>query len=260
MTETAVKEWPMLFSSEMTRALLAGRKSQTRRVVSSSNSTVLGYSGRTLWDHLLWDRGVHIDKGPDPFGYPGYQYLHVAAWNPKDGEAPTDDRELMSYRVRPKWDVGDHIWVRESVRQLGHERTGRNGQYRWPKFDDPEKGKRWFDQNCFYLADYTGEYDDEPQGTLNKLFMPRWASRITLEIVGVRVERAHSITDADVRAEGVDPADIDKWRKWLDPRDVHAHAFGELWDRINGKKHPWSSNPWCWIISFQPVPTAKRPG
>lgn len=77
--------------------------------------------------------------------------------------------------------------------------------------------------------------------------LPRWASRITLEITAVRVERLQDITAADVIAEGVWPADYtcvnNNWqRKWI-----------ELWDGINGKRASWESNPWVWVLEFRRV-------
>lgn len=78
------------------------------------------------------------------------------------------------------------------------------------------------------------------------IFMPRWASRITLEIAGVRVERLQEITEEDARAEGVDahpPSAIDD--------RIYRRPFEVLWDSINGKIYPWASNPWVWVIEFK---------
>jgi len=82
--------------------------------------------------------------------------------------------------------------------------------------------------------------------------MPRWAARIFLEVTDVRVERLHSIKDADVVAEGIEKHEIDSWRKWLDPRDVHGHAFGVAWDQVY-PKCPWKDNGWVSVTTFKRV-------
>lgn len=229
-TTTAVKERPILFSGPMVRAILEGRKTQTRRAIA------------TDWWRCL---------------------------DPED-----DDDRASAIPQCPYGQPGERLWVREGARQLGHERTGRNGQYLWPKFDDPEKGRRWFDQSCYYTADYKGEYEDEPQGTLNKLFMPRWASRLTLEITRVRVERLQDISAEDAVAEGLSRLTKDggrlwkfgipdsdglpgrddfgwHWAEWhVDPRV----AFRALWDSIIAQRGPaWATNPWVWAIDFRRI-------
>lgn len=83
--------------------------------------------------------------------------------------------------------------------------------------------------------------------------MPRQLSRITLEITNVRVERLQDISTADIQAEGisfdgfVSPAGYEK-----EGTDLKAAiAYAELWEKINGKKQPWASNPWVWVIEFK---------
>lgn len=94
--------------------------------------------------------------------------------------------------------------------------------------------------------------------------MPRWASRISLEVTGVRVERLNAISEEDAKAEGVVsgsiPADDDgperigyvlgqdDGRCALHPSRVEAFARG--WDSINGERSPWAANPWVWVVDF----------
>lgn len=94
------------------------------------------------------------------------------------------------------------------------------------------------------------------------IHMPRRASRITLEVVDVRVERLQDITDEDVFAEGLDlneagtfyvddgPRDTDGFAEFAEPRT----AFAFLWDGINGDRADWESNPWVWRIEFRRLP------
>lgn len=79
--------------------------------------------------------------------------------------------------------------------------------------------------------------------------MPRWASRLTLEIIKVRVDRLQDISEEDAIAEGVDaiPVGVVKRHATLCRRD----DFAQLWDIIHGKKHPFKSNPWVWVIEFK---------
>jgi len=92
------------------------------------------------------------------------------------------------------------------------------------------------------------------------IFMPRWASRLTLEVTGVRVERLQEITGVDARAEGLDH--VNDWAsnsfgvKGV-PGSWNASprlAFASLWDLINGKRASWESNPWVWVVGFGVVP------
>jgi hypothetical protein len=98
------------------------------------------------------------------------------------------------------------------------------------------------------------------------IHMPRWASRITLEVVSVRVERLRAITEEDARAEGVDwVAPHPYGERWdddrEDPREVGYPGggsfardnFRRLWDSINGKRAAWAQNPWVWAVEFRMV-------
>jgi hypothetical protein len=82
----------------------------------------------------------------------------------------------------------------------------------------------------------------------SSIFMPRWASRLTLEITAVRVERLKDITIEDAQAEGVTPLGVEgDGRRW-------RASFRELWDSLNAKRgYGWDKNPWAWVISFKRV-------
>lgn len=94
------------------------------------------------------------------------------------------------------------------------------------------------------------------------IYMPRWASRITLEVTEVRVERLQDISEEDAQAEGVErcdgfplslgyPAGEDDGKCVLYPSAVRA--FSVLWDSLNHERAPWRSNPWVWVIRFKRV-------
>ncbi len=168
MKTATAKARPIMFSGPMVQAILAGKKTMTRRVVKPQPRTVEGLKC--------------------PYGEPG-----------------------------------ETLWVRESFEAAFKKTLTSNG--------------------CVYRADYHPDYGridadktlyhDKKRWT-SPLFMPRWASRLTLEIVSVRVERLQEITEADAHAEGFE---------W--------YQFSVAWQEINGKKHPWTSNPWVWVIEFR---------
>lgn len=225
------RERPILFSGDMVRAILDGRKTQTRRVVKPtppdwidrfgvSTFTPEGHlSGRGYW------RGVPGDEGPAekhfrcPYGKPGDR-LWV--------------RESFAVPVASWTDYGWE-WDGDDGRRLGGERP---------------KSNQFIKYGLAYKAD---SFDEELFSPWRpSIFMPRWASRITLEVTGVRVERLQDITSAGAIAEGILPyansqtIDCDT----PDPRD----DFAGLWDRINAKRgHPWDTNPWVWSVSFRKV-------
>lgn len=134
----------------------------------------------------------------------------------------------------PYGKVGDRLWVREN--------------YRFSSAHDGIKPSLVpVGDAVEYFADTTARhYLDGKQRP--SIFMPRWASRITLEITGVRVERLRDISEDDAKAEGPQPsivgADLDHLR--------YRAGFQTLWGSINGAGS-WEANPWCWVISFKRV-------
>lgn len=118
---------------------------------------------------------------------------------------------------------------------------------------------------------YRADWHDGLKGMIEQpkwrpsIFMPRWASRITLEVTEVRVQRLNEISDEDAQAEGVEPCEfVDGHPAAVpggclchlqDPPKSHVCTFIELWDSINGKSYPWASNPWVWALTFKRLAT-----
>lgn len=164
----SVRERPVLFSGPMVRAILDGKKSQTRRVVTKGTST----SG-PRWESLDWSR-CHVDPGLG-----GGQYLKVGG--------PDD----TMHRVRCKLgEIGDRLWIRETYLAMAID----GGPVRDVMYSDHED----------YDICYPSKSDKMDLGwrVVPSIHMPRWASRLTLEITEVRVERLGMISDADAAAEG----------------------------------------------------------
>lgn len=197
---------PIIFSAPMVRALLAGTKTQTRRILKPQPPewvTRMTHEGRCGW----------IGSG-DGHG----TLMHVP------------------------YAVGDRLWVREAFI------TG---------FDiDDEFGRPVGDRKAWYRVTDRGLtwYDPDTETTLDNppwkssTQMPRWASRLTLIVTGVRVQRLQDITEADAVEEGVSPISEPDDRKW-EHYAPHGVAFRALWNSLHGPG-AWEANPWVAAITF----------
>lgn len=111
--QTAKKPKMIAMDEHRVRLLLMGLEANALRVVTQANSTVLGHKCKKLWEQLRWDEPfgmkVYADRGPDPFGSAGYEYLHVPAKHPDERERKDN---MFVYRVRPRFAVGDTFSVR----------------------------------------------------------------------------------------------------------------------------------------------------
>jgi hypothetical protein len=220
-----VKERPILFSGEMVRAILEGRKTQTRRVVKPVQSEPK-IPPLTMEPWMMYgEQEVDDDGRPMWEGYhPDYPY--DAKWF-----------------TCPYGKVGDRLWVRETFWTAG-EIPNLPTVYA----DDYIKTPNGY-ASVVYRAD--GGYEDGAWKP--SIFMPRWASRILLEIVAVRVERVQDISERDAHAEGLG----------MSPMLPHPRAwFRDLWNSINAKRgYSWESDPYVWVVEFRNVATsAARSG
>jgi hypothetical protein len=170
----------------------------------------------------------------------------------------------------PMGTVGDRLWVKETWASIAHGRGfGIEIHYRADGHDFLDWEQRVARRR---VIDPAPDRDDKWRPVdgfsawRSPLCMPTWASRLTIEVTGVRVQRLQDISEEDAKAEGV--LELDGWiddaataRKASEMRwgieDLRA-AFAVLWDEINGKKEPWSSNPWTWVVEFKVVDVAGR--
>ena len=218
---TAIKERPILFSAPMVRAILEGRKTVTRRAVNPQPRLTDG-SGFAWKGHL--------------FG------------------CGSDDRETsrnFSQHCCPFGKPGDRLWVRETW-YCDHFEVMR-GPYLKPA--DLDIGEARDDGTLVYAADGLTPYEADQPIWKPSIHMPRWACRILLEIIDVRVERLQDISEDQAKAEGVrlytDHAELGDW--WhvegietysADPRK----SFELLWQSTGGD---WNANPWVWVVEFK---------
>ena len=196
-----MKERPILFGNPMIRAILEGRKSQTRRVVKPQPDDCMVQQGAVYRHPRNIGRYIgNTERAPCPYGVPG-----------------------------------DRLWVRETWRQDPGERGvdyRANGK---PASINHDEYARWTWRPSIH--------------------MPRAVSRITLEIVDVRVERLQEIKEDDAKAEGCSPLVESDGSVTCGRRKT---VFRELWDSINAKRAPWASNPFVWVLEFRMTKDAKE--
>lgn len=186
---TKIIERGMIFNGEMVRAILDGRKTQTRRVIK--DCTV----GRDQISKFIQIGKKFIGCYPE--------------------DVPELIRECCPYGV-----PGDRIWVRETFCSV-------------PDHEEPAGCSA-----LLYAADGNGPYGKWTPS----IHMPRWASRILLEITDVRVERLNDISEEDARSEGISGSSA---------RDI-KEAYAALWRSIYGSDS-WQANPWVWVIVFKRI-------
>lgn len=241
-----MKERPILFSAPMVRAILEGRKTQTRRIAKLHGNDGL------QTDHDAW-RFCEF-----------HENSRRAVWQHR-----TNISRVITGAC-PHGEPGDRLWVRESCFIWG----------RWVKNGLTTKGKqRWrFKVETPHTAIYNATHPQVATKTTRRqtcmywrrpsIHAPRWASRITLEITEVRVQRLNKITADDAIAEGVEDAEgkrhragdfkpgVQGWINYGPPRSYNyatpQESFQSLWKSINGDES-WDANPWVWAISFKVV-------
>lgn len=234
MSTTATRERPINLPAWEIRAALAGTKTQHRVPMKPQPES--------------WCREVFFDDECESWAESSFT----------GKEAMEDD--FAAIRKPPPFNVYDLLWVRETwtlASRDGYEQYKGLGCARtWPaSMDRPHIQSRWNRvHNIVYRAD--GEYvasDGEHERWSPPLSMERWMSRLAIEVTCIRPERAHQISDSDVVAEGIEPQHIEKSRPFFHRDDIHALAFAEFWEKSHGKRFPWSSNPWVWVVSFRRV-------
>jgi len=237
---------PILFSGEMVRALLDGRKSQTRRVLKNRGA-------------LPDNRGPHAcANDPECWGWEnGETGEHI-------GIVPCTDGSYADL-WQGGYAVGDRLYVRESYFQRGNwmpvegKRT-RTGRQKWAFY--PTDDQIRFDEPAEFRG---GRHHADPDTvTWHKRlarFMPRVKSRLTLLVKDVRVERVQDISTADIRAEGAITEDWEVWREDVQniaPRgsyiETERDVWRDLWNAINSDRgFGWDKNPWVSAITFEVI-------
>lgn len=229
------KEKPILFQAEMVRAILDGRKTQTRRVLKKIPET-----------HEFC--GFVVDGPKDILGK-----CHFS-------DTPKECVHYNSLYEKCPFEIGMELWVRET---FALENTLEyHGDHEVVKDGRPIKQcdngvddylliprYRATEPDVLLMHDKWDEHDPKTQKTIWKpsIFMPRWASRIQLLITDIRVERLQDISEEDAKSEGVDDN-----IEYYGDNPTSYNLFKSLWSQIN-RKESWDANPWVWIIEFERI-------
>jgi len=251
-----IKEKPILFSGPLIVPIQEDIKTQTRRLRNLNKIN-------TNPNH--WEFGGINRDGLDIF--------YSTCEDPETCELKCDGTILIKC---PYGEVGDGLWVRETFTIESNFNIDSEECYPPPfndgrpvrRVDDPLYGKHW-EQPHYRATDPEPElsYDDmEDPGCRWKpsIHMPRWASRITLGITSIRIERVQDISNSDAKAEGA-PVISTSWGH-LSEKEVselqagtYRCAFANLWNSINGKPRAdgidvsWEANPWVWVVFFERI-------
>lgn len=227
-----MKERPILFSAPMVRAILDGSKTQTRRIVKPQ--PFIDEMGNFCWNGMNFGQdfdGPHIQAIASPLPSSRTKRVHC-----------------------PYGKRGDRLWVRETwMPGYDHEADHENGPQVSILYRADNEGRTVAAPNYELAEQWELEYSedgDPPPSWRPSIHMPRWASRITLEITGVRVERLRDISEANCLAEGCTGGhgSIPGYSYNATPSEYFQH----IWTSINGAGN-WDANPWVWVVEFRRV-------
>lgn len=221
-----MKERPILFKGEMVRAILDGRKTQTRRIISPAP----------------------IQNG---FGPPDPVHdipCHCDSYPPSAWLWPDERGGMLNGDAGHPWCGVDRLWVKETHVFENPDYVAQYKAEKWRGEPDPDKAR------VHYRA--TESAPETFARWRPSIFMPRWASRITLEIVDVEAERLNAISEADAKAEGA-PEPTGRrgaypapWATAKAGPTDYRESYRSLWNKINGRG-AWEKNPWVWVITFR---------
>ena len=214
---------PIIFTGDSVRQILAGTKTQTRRVMKP----------QPVLEKGLWRWGG-------------------AGWSDGMGYVPVMPGHSLETR-NPYGRLGAQLWVRETWGLMWPEDCD-NGVVE----DEDGEERLIRDDECVIkyratdpYAAWAGVDGEETTMWRSPFFMPRWASRLTLELTRVRVEQVQHISEADAVAEGGGGLSSGPMEPYEADGYTAVDEYAELWDELNAKRgFPWKSNPWCWVLDF----------
>lgn len=241
-----MKQRPVLFNGAMVRTLLDGSKTQTRRIVKPHGWTIEQIS-KYEFVHVLnaTEAGDLTCKQPAIEAYAGFKLSPNAT--------------SYAYFKCPLGTVDDQLWVRENWQYYDWTEDGMpcirfaaDNQTMWAEDVDESAVEQW--EILSRCENYNIDNRARDRKWRPSIHMHRWASRITLEIISIRVERLQDISEEDALAEGATPLDCDHARLSCEEigcyGDTAKAAFRGIWESTGGD---WHANPWVWVIGFKRV-------
>jgi hypothetical protein len=219
-----VRERGILFSGPMVRAILDGRKTQTRRVMKPQPEPREGAPGKHWWSCNAVRSMVSVED----------ELNNSAHW---DGMA----KSLSPFDA-------DRLWVKETFRVKPCGMDLADGRYHTEGLQAVYECDQSFGKPLDATPALMDKYRDGPDRLRPSIFMPRWASRLALEVVAVRAERLNSMTQEDAVDEGCEGHHGKNGGMFVNPLE----AYAALWDSLNAKRgFSWESNPWVWVVEFR---------
>lgn len=248
--QTVIKQRPILFSTEMVKAILEGRKIMTRRKLKVQPEP---------------PRGIYSDSDAIPvIQENGEDLLLRFNWKTERSGKVYQDASFFESKFNcPYGKVGDVLWVRETfVRGCVWDGEGSEPSYYDMIGEErPEhlKERYWYRADGDCPTEWHNEKKDEPGNIPWKpsIFMPREACRLFLSITDIRVERLQDITEEDAEREGIELVEHNCYKNY-DERDPYQFiedpigSFRSLWESINGLGS-WEKNEWVWVVSFERI-------
>jgi len=204
------KEHGIFFTGESIKAILDGRKTQTRRVIKPQPLKYFPEGETGDYERPLW-----------------WSFIYSTKYN----------SDTHRFTKCPYGKLGDRLWVREKIctnypyiEYIADEKL----------IECPDEQKKW----------WRHDWHKRPSATISSIHMPKWATRIWLEITDMKVEKVQDISYENCKAEGIQ---LPKSTNMPDTKTAaYRLLFGELWDSINARRgYSWESNPWVWVIEFK---------
>jgi hypothetical protein len=236
-----IKELPILFQPEMVRAIIAGRKTMTRRT-----------------------RGIpeSVQKFPNEWHYRKFGGMAIGPHTDWKHQFFNDEGRIFDDVKCPYGKPGDILWVRETC-HAHEQKDGLDGVVYnaddtfIPIENSKDAAEKWVDLKHYGRSNHRFTELNKKVPTIHA---PKWTSRIWLEVTDVKVERLFNISEEDAKLEGVELIDY-----FLIPKDgilystfSYREAFKSLWLKINGEES-WQKNRWVWVISFKVLSTTGKP-